>query len=68
MADSNIIDILPEMLTVTEAAKKTGLTEYAVRQLVKNRKIVFVRPTTKILINYNSLLRYLNKGDIGEQC
>jgi len=56
---------IPTMLKVHEAAAKFNLSEYYCRQLVLQRKIVFVRAGNRYLINENSLVSYLNRGDEG---
>lgn len=54
----------PRMMTVAEAVKASGLTEFTVRQLVKNGRIKFIRLGKglrgKLLINADSLVQYLN--------
>lgn len=57
------LKIVPTMLTIKETAKKTKLSEYYLRQLVHDRKIVFVYTGRKYLINYEKLVDFLNRGD-----
>lgn len=63
----NIIDTtrVPELLTVKETAKRLGLSEYAVRQLVHNGSAVTIRPGGDhgpYYINLDKLVAYLNGG------
>jgi len=53
------------MMTIKEAAEKTGLAAHFIRQLVLQNKIVYVSAGRKYLLNYEKLLDYLNTG---EQC
>lgn len=55
---------IPQMKTIKEVSKIVGLAEYHVRQLVKQNKINFIRAGKKYLINLESLIDYLNNGEI----
>lgn len=55
---------IPTMLTIKDTAKTVGLSSYFIRQLILQNKIKFVRSGTKFLINFQSLLDYLNNGDV----
>ena len=64
----NIIDTnrIPELLTVKETAKRLGLSEYAVRQLVHNGSAVTIRPGGDhgpYYINLDKLVFFLNGGE-----
>ena len=64
----NYIDTtrIPELLTVKETAKRLGLSEYAVRQLVHNGSAVTIRPGGDhgpYYINLDKLVAYLNGGE-----
>ena len=54
---------VPVMGTVKEVASWSGLSEYYIRKLCWEKKIVFVRAGTKYLINYTKFIDFLNKGD-----
>ena len=56
-------EIVPQMLTIKEVAKKINLAPYFIRQLVLQNKVKFVRSGTKFFINFQSLLDYLNTGE-----
>ena len=58
---------LPRMRTIRAAAAESGLAEYFVRQLVKAGKIKFVCAGRKYLINFDSLIAYLNNGEGGAE-
>lgn len=47
MADSNIIDILPEMLTVTEAAKKNRANRICCQETGKEPKNCICKANVK---------------------
>ena len=55
---------IPQMKTIKEVSKIVGLAEYHVRQLVKQNKINFIRAGKKHLINLDSLIDYLNNGEV----
>ena len=55
---------LPRMRTIRAAAAETGLAEYFVRQLVKQGKIRYVKAGKKFLVNLDSLISYLNEGEV----
>lgn len=63
----NDIDFLkntpPRMRTIRETARETGFPEHALRQLVKEQKIVFVRCGSKALINLDKFIEFLNSGE-----
>ena len=54
--------IVPIMLTINETVKQFNLPEYFVRQCVKNGDVVSIFAGRKILINAESLSRYLTTG------
>ncbi len=54
---------IPVMLKIKDAAKVTGLTEFRLRELIKEKKIVFVRCGNRYFINMGKLAEYLNTGD-----
>lgn len=60
---------VPEMATVNEAAKKTGLSPKLLRKLCAEGEIPHVHSGSKILINLPRLIDYLNtaglRGKIG---
>lgn len=49
----------PHLLTVSEAAQESGLSEYRIRLLVKQGHIRFISCGRKILINAQSLADYM---------
>jgi excisionase family DNA binding protein len=51
------------MRTIKETAVITGLPVHAIRTMVKEQKIVFVRCGKKILVNVGKLIEYLEKGE-----
>ena len=55
---------IPEMLTIKEAAGRTGLSYDFIRKLCLQGKIVFVRTGSKYLVNMGKLVDYLNNGAI----
>ena len=48
------------MRTIRQTAAETGSPEYALRHLVKNNKIVYVKAGHKALINLDRFIDYLN--------
>ena len=57
---------IPTMLTIKEAAEKTGVSYDCIRKLCLQNKIVHIRAGTKYLINFEKFVDYLNTGD-GEE-
>lgn len=55
--------IFPRMGTIKEAADASGLAVYRVRRLVASGRIRYVKAGRRILVNLDSLARYLNAGD-----
>lgn len=51
---------IPEMLTIKETAERFGMSQYSIRKLVQQRKIAFIHPTSKYLINADRFSEYLN--------
>lgn len=54
---------LPQMVTISECAELSGLAKYAVRRLVFDNKVKYVKLGKKYLINFDSLIEYLNNGE-----
>lgn len=54
---------LPRMRTIEKAAAEVKLSEYFVRKLVKEEKIIFVKSGRRSYVNLDSLINYLNTGD-----
>lgn len=50
----------PKMVTIKELAKLTGISEYCIRGLYKQGKIAYIKSGTKVFINYNKFLDYLD--------
>lgn len=51
---------VPTMLTITETAKRTGLSYNNIRQLCIDNEIVYIKAGTKYLINLDKFIAYLN--------
>lgn len=56
---------MPTMITIKQAAVKTGLSYNFIRQLCLKNKIVFVKSGNKYFINSEKLTEYLNEGEKG---
>lgn len=54
---------VPRMRTIEKAAVEVQVSEYLVRKLVKEEKIVFIKSGCKSYVNLDSLINYLNTGD-----
>ena len=63
---TNISTDIPQMLTINRAAKAVNLSPYFIRQLVlqKNKNIKFIKAGRKYLINFDSLIEFLNTGEV----
>ncbi len=53
---------IPTMLSLREAAKRTGLSYDYLRKACNRYEIVHVRCGNKILINLEKLIEHLNEG------
>ena len=56
---------IPEMLTIKEAAGRTGLSYYFLRKLCLQGRIAFIRVGGKYLVNMEKLADFLNGGAAG---
>lgn len=54
---------IPAMVTIKEAAEKTGLSYYYIRKLCLEKKVVHITAGRKVLINEEKFINFLN----GEQ-
>ncbi len=57
---------IPTMLSIAEAADRTGLPRHYVRQLVLQGKIVYISSGKKYFVNLNSLVAFLYEGERNE--
>lgn len=51
---------IPTMVTIKEAAEKTGLSYYFIRKLCLEKKVVHIMAGRKVLINQEKLINFLN--------
>lgn len=67
MQENNRNDF-PEMLTIDQTAKRSGLSAYAVRKLARSSKgqAFTVRVGTKYLINWGRFTAFFNCAAVGE--
>lgn len=61
------LEKIPVLKTINEASQLVGLARYHLRQLVKQNKIKFILAGKKVLINMDSLIEYLNNGEVQEE-
>lgn len=54
---------IPTMITIKEAAVRTGLSYEFIRQLIREGKITYVRAGKKYLVNMERLVAYLYQGE-----
>jgi len=57
---------LPRMRTIRQAAEETGLAVYFLRRLVREKKVAYVTAGRKILVNLDSLVKFLCEGEGAE--
>ena len=58
---SNVVDMVPEMVTIKEASSRTGLSYDFLRKSCLSGKIVHIRiGNGKFLINFGRLVEWLN--------
>ena len=54
---------IPTMITIKEAAEKTGISYSRIRTLWLESKIVHIKAGRRFLINLEKLIEYLNTGE-----
>ena len=54
---------IPTMITIKEAAEKTGISYSRIRTLWLEGKIVHIKAGRRFLINLEKLIEYLNTGE-----
>ena len=54
---------IPTMVSIKEASRQTGISYEFIRQLIRERKIIYVRASVKFLVNMESLVDYLTTGE-----
>lgn len=52
-----------QMITLREAADRTGISYNRLRKMCINRRIVHIKAGCKFLINWDKLVDYLNTGE-----
>ena len=55
--------LFPHMGTVREAAAASGLAVYRIRQLVAAGQVKHIHAGRRILVNLDSLARYMDQGE-----
>lgn len=55
--------VYPEMISMREAAKRTGLSYGALRKMMSRGELVYVKIGKKFLINAGKLCELLNGGE-----
>ncbi len=53
---------IPRMMTIRAIAKEIGLAESAVRRMVKEGKLPYIRVGSRFLINYSKVCDLINQG------
>lgn len=56
----------PFMVTVPEACKRTGLTKYMIRKMIKKKMFSFIQVGRKLYVNYDSLIECLSGNEVIE--
>lgn len=57
---------IPTMMTVQETSNATGISYDRIRKMCLQGEIVHIRMGTKILVNMEKFVEYLNRGDGGD--
>lgn len=60
---NNLIEMVPEMVTIRDASERTGVSYYCLRKMCMCGQIVHIKTGKKYLINFGKLVDYLNSGD-----
>ena len=58
--NSNIVELVPEMITLNEASKRTGLSYDLLRKMCLRGTIVHIKAGNRYLINWRRLCQYLD--------
>ena len=53
---------IPEMVSVREAARRTGMSYAFIRKLCQEEQIVYVQAGSRCLVNFSFLVNYLQHG------
>ena len=61
--NDNIIEMIPEMITIKECSTRTGISYDWIRKMCIQNRIVYIRAGNKYLINFSKFVAYLNEGD-----
>lgn len=61
--NDNVIQMIPEMVTINECSARTGVSYDWIRKLCLQDRIVYIRAGNKYLINFGKFVAYLNEGD-----
>ena len=51
----------PQMVTIKELSELTGISQYCIRGLCKHNEIKYIKTGTKVLINYQRFLDYMER-------
>ena len=51
---------IPSIKTIRETAKETGVSEYFIRQLVRDNKIYYFKSGKRFLLNFDYFVDFLN--------
>lgn len=51
----------PQMVTIKELSELTGISQYCIRGLCKRNEIKYIKTGTKVLINYQRFLDYMER-------
>ena len=57
---TNVIDFVPEMITLNEASKRTGLSYDWLRKMCLRGTLVHIKAGNRYLINWRKLCEYLD--------
>ncbi len=61
--DNGGTSVIPKMVPLTRESKDTGLSYGFLKGLISERKISYVMAGKKILVNHDSVMDYLERGD-----
>lgn len=62
MIETSTNPVIPRMIVLREAAARTGLSYDYLRKSCLRGRLVHVRCGSKILVNFDKLLEYLNSN------
>lgn len=59
----NIVEMMPEMVTMKEAAQRSGISYGRIRRMVLSGRVAYRKIGREYLINWNRFIDFMNGSD-----